>query len=387
LFVNHIISTPPIPSQRREKGQATVEFALTAVAFFMIVFGIIEFGYLLFVYSSVFNAARESARYGTSIGTNSAGVPHERDCAGIRAAGIRVGGIVGVATTGIEIRYDHGPTDTRAWSSLPTCESNLTTVLGDRISVHISVNYHSLVGIIPPMQITSSDARTIVKSVSVTGDFPTAPAVVYTPTRTKTPTISPTPTNSATPTMTFTPTPTATETETPTITLTPTPGPSLTPTSSATPTRTRTATPTSTATPTPTFTPVPCSNLGWTIASWDPSTYKYSLSLTNYSFTETASVRILHSEWDSPGGSVKDLQTIVFGGSTLWSGTGEPPFEVSSSGTHVWNSSADLSLGTRAVKTLTLVFKNKITMQALWISVQIGPDAQNVCVLNPPPAQ
>lgn len=48
---------------RRLFGQSTVEFALIAFPFFLLVFGIIEGGRLVFTYHEIQNAAREGARY------------------------------------------------------------------------------------------------------------------------------------------------------------------------------------------------------------------------------------------------------------------------------------------------------------------------------------
>ena len=107
----------------KTKGQGMVEFALSIGVFLLLVFGVLEFGYLLYCYSTVFSSAREAARFGASIGTNEANIPHEKDCDGIRQAAIRIGGMVGVSDSNVIIRYDHGPTDTRHWEDLPTCKS------------------------------------------------------------------------------------------------------------------------------------------------------------------------------------------------------------------------------------------------------------------------
>jgi Flp pilus assembly protein TadG len=45
-------------------GQAIVEFAMVSVAFFSIVFGTIDFGRAIYMYSELTNAVREGARYG-----------------------------------------------------------------------------------------------------------------------------------------------------------------------------------------------------------------------------------------------------------------------------------------------------------------------------------
>jgi Flp pilus assembly protein TadG len=49
-----------------ESGQALVEFALVAMVFFMIVFGIIDFSRLFQAWVTVQHAAREGARYGVT---------------------------------------------------------------------------------------------------------------------------------------------------------------------------------------------------------------------------------------------------------------------------------------------------------------------------------
>ena len=46
-----------------ERGAAMAEFAIIAVVFFMIIFGIIEFGRLLYTHNALTDAARRGARY------------------------------------------------------------------------------------------------------------------------------------------------------------------------------------------------------------------------------------------------------------------------------------------------------------------------------------
>lgn len=49
---------------RERSGQAIVEFAFVSIAFFALVFGTIDFGRAIFMYSQLHNAVREGARYG-----------------------------------------------------------------------------------------------------------------------------------------------------------------------------------------------------------------------------------------------------------------------------------------------------------------------------------
>ena len=52
------------PTWHKEDGQDLVEYALVLPLFLLLVFGIIEFGYLFLQYNTITNAAREGARAG-----------------------------------------------------------------------------------------------------------------------------------------------------------------------------------------------------------------------------------------------------------------------------------------------------------------------------------
>jgi hypothetical protein len=49
---------------RERSGQAILEFAIVSMAFLMIVFGTIDFGRAIYMYSQLQNSVREGARYG-----------------------------------------------------------------------------------------------------------------------------------------------------------------------------------------------------------------------------------------------------------------------------------------------------------------------------------
>jgi len=55
-------------------GQAIVEFAIVSTAFFMMVFGTIDFGRSIFMYSQLHNAVREGARYGKIMPSDQTGI-------------------------------------------------------------------------------------------------------------------------------------------------------------------------------------------------------------------------------------------------------------------------------------------------------------------------
>lgn len=216
-------------------GQAMVEFALVFPIFLLLVLGVIELGHLIFVYSSVYVASREAARYGAAAGTSGNGVPYYQDCSGMRDAASRVGAYGGVTASSVtSIQYIGG--DDAILST--TCP--YVAELGDRVEVTVKVNYSPIVPLvpIPSFTVAQTTARTILRDVKLDelkGNSTPFPA---------TSTLTPTPTETPTPTATLTPTATPTETSTPTITPTATEGPSPTPTNTATSTATLTSTPT-----------------------------------------------------------------------------------------------------------------------------------------------
>jgi len=57
---NHVLSTGRIGSK---KGQTVVEFALVVLLFFLLIFGVIDFGRLFFVQMSIQNAVQQAGRY------------------------------------------------------------------------------------------------------------------------------------------------------------------------------------------------------------------------------------------------------------------------------------------------------------------------------------
>lgn len=136
---------------KRQNGQAIVEFALTIPLLLLLTFGIIEFGRLLFAYSSVATATREAARYGSA-------AENYQDCAGITAAAVRIGGLAGVQAGNVLISYDDG-----FGGNVRSCPpGNLR--LGSRVIVEIgNVPFRTLLPALnlSSMNLSSTSRRTI----------------------------------------------------------------------------------------------------------------------------------------------------------------------------------------------------------------------------------
>ena len=89
-------------------AQGMVEFALVLPLLLVVMLAVIEFGRLLFIYSAVFTASREAARYGAATGITSGNTARYQDCTGMRAAAMHIGDLVGISNSDIAISYDNG---------------------------------------------------------------------------------------------------------------------------------------------------------------------------------------------------------------------------------------------------------------------------------------
>jgi len=244
----------PIKQPKKNRGQAIVEFMLALPVLLMLLYGVIEVGRLIFIFSSVANASRQAARYGSASGEID-NVAFYQDCEGIRAVANQSALII--TFDEINITYDRGinPDGT----SIPiegidpnpeedSCPiENYTVRNGDRIIVLVSAAYEPILTIVPfePLNIVSASARSFLISIPIVGNAlptgfaaetstpspaPTAITMTLTPsiTPTSTATFIPTsvnmpkvtPENTQPPTSTFTPTNTALPTYTPSATAT-----------------------------------------------------------------------------------------------------------------------------------------------------------------------
>jgi hypothetical protein len=296
--------------KKKEFAQGFVEFALAVPVLLLVVYGLLEVGRLLFIYSSTVTAARQAVRYGAVTGVNEGGILRYQDCAGIRSAARSVAFITNFPDSDINITYDTGPGSSAFASCNGVDYSPVQPQNGDRLLVSVSTSFAPILPFIPlkPMTIESSSSRTILVDIDIevtpeaqgwTG-FTSTPSNTPTPTATNTPTSTPT----STPTPSHSPTPS----NTPTITFTPTI--TNTPTDTFTPTATGTAT----NTPLPTGTPIECfvSHDGVAITQ-----NKMLLTVnndSNYPIT-ISSITVFYNA-SSPAG--QGLTAIYSGGTLIW---------------------------------------------------------------------
>lgn len=161
------------------RGQGMVEFALVIPLVLMLMWGIIEGGRLLYIYSSLSAAGREAARYGAGVGKNGSGTILYYDCAGIRAAAKRIGFYLGLPNSSIHIFHDSGtPVDQTEYCNYPnydvSTDNSVAFKAGDRISVLVTIPYSPVVPMpfLPSVQLQSESSHSIVMEV---------PVLAYTP--------------------------------------------------------------------------------------------------------------------------------------------------------------------------------------------------------------
>ena len=93
--------------RNRNRGQGMVEFAIVFPLLLLLLFGIFEFGRIMFIYSAAVTASRDAARYGAAILDTGGGISQYEDCAGIRDAAKNIGKYAGISDTDISIQYSN----------------------------------------------------------------------------------------------------------------------------------------------------------------------------------------------------------------------------------------------------------------------------------------
>jgi Flp pilus assembly protein TadG len=150
--------------KRGDLGQGMVEFALVFPLLLLLLFGIFEFGRIMFAYSATMAASREGARYGAAILDIGGGIPQYEDCNGIRSAAKRIGQFAGIDDANINIQYSNS---SGIYST--TCPPSQEVQAADTISVTIntSVTPVTPIGNFSAIPISSSSSRSILKNVKL----------------------------------------------------------------------------------------------------------------------------------------------------------------------------------------------------------------------------
>jgi hypothetical protein len=171
---------------KKNGAQAMVEFAIVLPILLMLLYGILEAGRLLFIYSSIVTASRQAVRYGAAVGVGTTpNIPRYRDCRGIRQAAQRVDFLNAFNDENILIYWDTGPSSTQTQictnPNTPVEGNNYITAPNEnstRLIVKIEGSFYPIVPKLvsfiersttnsPPNPIVGSSARTILTGVTI----------------------------------------------------------------------------------------------------------------------------------------------------------------------------------------------------------------------------
>src|SRR5579871_5628665 len=100
---------PRSRATRKANAQGMVEFALMLPILLLVLFGIIDMGWIAFNFSQLYNGVREGVRYGSVYGFPSSGQqPQYLQCDTIRSNLMAQAGFSGITASNITVEYDDG---------------------------------------------------------------------------------------------------------------------------------------------------------------------------------------------------------------------------------------------------------------------------------------
>ena len=166
---------------KKKTAQAMVEFAIVLPILLLLLYGLLEAGRLLFMYSTIVTASRQAVRYGSATGDGmTAGVARFDDCTGIRLAANKVDYLNAFDHTSIDVTigWDNG-----GGTLHPICPTGQATDgwtpagNGDRLVVTVTGHFHPIVPKLVPFanrDIVATSRRTILVSVPIVVNAPGA---------------------------------------------------------------------------------------------------------------------------------------------------------------------------------------------------------------------
>jgi len=159
-----------------DRGASLVEFALIAPLLFLLLFGVIEFARLGHGFTTVWTAAREGARYATTVGdSDSDGLPNYLDCASITDAAL--GKVVGMslATSDVAITFSDlagapvADCDPATPLPAPSPSGSADIDNGFGIEVQVAATFNAIVPVLSSfldgIDLTSAQNRSVFKGV------------------------------------------------------------------------------------------------------------------------------------------------------------------------------------------------------------------------------
>lgn len=152
-----------------ERGATLVEYAIVAPLMFLMLFGVIESSRLAYTYSQVWTAAREGARYGTTVGdTDGNGTPNYLDCAQILDTSIAKAVGTGLTPSDVIVTVASGGSSETCNSASPS-PITINVDTGATVDVDVALTYDALVPFVGSffdgMVISSEQSRSIYQGI------------------------------------------------------------------------------------------------------------------------------------------------------------------------------------------------------------------------------
>jgi len=156
-------------SQKQKKSgyraQAMVEFAIALPILLVLLFGIMEVGRLMLIYTMVVNASRDAVRYASAVGRGDDGLFKYNNCAGIKQAAIdSTYNLIAIAPSNILISYvDENGVNAGTCDAGSGEDADITVDSEYRVTVTVTATYTRIVKLIPipTRPISSTSTRTI----------------------------------------------------------------------------------------------------------------------------------------------------------------------------------------------------------------------------------
>ncbi len=154
-------------SHIRQRGQTLIEFVIALPVLLLMIYGIIEFGRMLYTYSALVTASSEAARWGSSTGPGASSPNRYLDKTGMLAAAQKAAPVITVnwSTKDNYPLYDLGP------GTSPTSAPSSPVAADDqpRVIVELTTTFNPLVKWIgiPSITLYSKSVRPILVNISI----------------------------------------------------------------------------------------------------------------------------------------------------------------------------------------------------------------------------
>jgi Flp pilus assembly protein TadG len=159
---------------KTQHGAAMVEFALIALLFFMLLFGIIEFGRAFFTYNTLVEATRRGARVATVCPISTSGTLQAKQATVFAPnpdGTTSITGLLGLSTANVEVHYCNGscPDSATNWITGPLASNSTTynTITFVRVQLQNVPNFLQLNIPLFPISISLPPIQTILPSQSL----------------------------------------------------------------------------------------------------------------------------------------------------------------------------------------------------------------------------